>query len=100
MWVFQVNGNTVIPSDRYWGNTNLSATDVSLGGTNNIQMLGYLVETGKTTVKFRRPLVTGDKYDKNIAPGIQNIYWAYGTSSAISQLGLKRGRVQTTLTAN
>ena len=92
-WVFQIDGNEVHVSDRYWGRTSLPRTDRSLGGRNDLERLGYLVERDKTTVKIRRRLNTHDRWDKVIRTGERAIYWAFGSDSRLSERNLRRGRV-------
>jgi len=93
-WVFEIDGKRVLASDRYWGdNMNLPRRDVALGGRGNLQLQGYKVGKDKTTVKVRRKFNTRDKYDKVIRPGDQDIYWAYGSDSCISEKGLEKGSV-------
>jgi len=91
-WVFQLDGNRVLSSDRYWGNTRLPVRDVALGGTYDLQLLGYLVQRNRTLVKIRRRINTGDRYDK-VLTRVRYTYWAWGQGPRLTTDGLQRGRV-------
>jgi len=84
----------VVAIDSYWGqDMDLPEPDIDLGGRDNLELLGYLIEDDKTTVKIRRKISnTGDKYDKDLTY-VEYIYWAWGEGPGLTAQGLQRGRV-------
>ncbi len=53
--------------------------DEELGGTSDVRSVGGSEEGGRTVIRFTRPLVTGDRFDKEIPQqGTLNLIWAYG----------------------
>jgi hypothetical protein len=55
-------------------------TDTELGGTNDILSYGGKEDGTKTTIEFKRLLVTKDNYDIPVTRGINKILWAFGDS--------------------
>ncbi|KAJ3293397.1 hypothetical protein HK104_004493 [Borealophlyctis nickersoniae] len=83
MAVYDHGGDTWLPDDR-WGSGYVEPpTDVSLGGTNDLQNVVTVNTTfSKRAVSWTRKLTTGDTYDKAISKGSLSIIWAYSDSSA------------------
>ncbi|CAD8204518.1 unnamed protein product [Paramecium pentaurelia] len=80
VWVFEIDKNVIIGTDSHCSKHQVPPTDVSSGGTNDIEILGYYYnENGKSGVKFKRKANTGDKYDKELMQqkGVDFI-WAHG----------------------
>ncbi|CAK92366.1 unnamed protein product (macronuclear) [Paramecium tetraurelia] len=80
LWVFEISNNVIIGSDSHCSKHQRPPTDVSTGGTDDIEILGYYYnQNGKSGVKFKRKSITGDKYDKELAQkkGVDFI-WAHG----------------------
>jgi hypothetical protein len=55
-------------------------TDIELGGTDDILAYGGKEDGTKTTIEFKRLLVTKDNYDIPVTSGINKILWAFGDS--------------------
>ncbi len=67
-------------------------SDTILGGENNILEFNGTEESGTTTIEFRRFLVTGDEYDKDIpANGTLTIIWAIGNEDNFETSHAERG---------
>lgn len=62
--MFSVQEGKTIYQDQYIRNWNDHPEDTSLGGQNNIQLIGNLEDDWSTTVKFKIPINSGDSYDK------------------------------------
>ncbi|CAD8112444.1 unnamed protein product [Paramecium primaurelia] len=80
LWVFEIDQNAIIGTDSHSTKHQVPPTDVSQGGTNDIEILGYYYnQNGKSGVKFKRKSITGDKYDKDLIQekGVDFI-WAHG----------------------
>ena len=71
--------------------------DTELGGTNDIIEYGGSEVDGLTTIEFKRPLSTGDKYDNPLSKGINKIIWSYGSADEIEQKHIARGYGEITL---
>ena len=98
-WVFRIDTDHIVTAtDSYWPeDKDRPSSDAKLGGTDDLELLGYLVEDDKTTVKIRRKLRTGDKYDKALKKADSVIYWAFSEQppgeADFAPGGLQRGRV-------
>jgi hypothetical protein len=53
--------------------------DTDLGGTDDIMEFGGKEMGGYTTIEFKRLLDTGDKYDRSLSVGTNQIIWSYGS---------------------
>ena len=67
------------------------STDMELGGTDDIIEFGGREEEGFTTIEFKRFLVTGDEYDKELYGGSVEIIWAYGSADDYTRQNSIRG---------
>jgi hypothetical protein len=65
--------------------------DTEQGGTDDILASGGKLETGYTTIEFKRKLDTGDKYDKPLHSGLNKIIWAYGSDPQFTLKHMARG---------
>jgi hypothetical protein len=90
------DGEAYIRDD--WGNGATShKSDEDLGGSNNVEILGGSEANGKTTLRFRIPLDSGDSYDKPIEPGTTyTVLFAYGVSDDFRGMHRSRGKAQIT----
>ncbi|CAD8208926.1 unnamed protein product [Paramecium octaurelia] len=84
LWVFEVYENAITVNDSYCVKHGRPPTDVSEGGTEDIQLLGYYYnKDGKTGVKFKRSATTGDQHDKPLVEGeAVEFIWAHGKTEA------------------
>jgi len=90
-WV--TNGGEVFLVDAYsTGAVGPHPPDTDLGGTDDILAYGGIESNGFTVIEFKRLLVTGDRYDKNIpAYGRVNIIWATGPSDGFNTMHQRDG---------
>ncbi|CAD8124193.1 unnamed protein product [Paramecium sonneborni] len=104
LWVFEVYENVITVNDSSCVKHGKPPTDISQGGTQDIQLLGYYYnKEGKTGVKFKRLAYTGDKYDKDLVEGeAVDFIWAHGKTESnltVSNHGtVNRGSVQLNFT--
>ena len=82
---------TISCSDYYSTSQTTPSMDTTLGGTDDITLLGYDMSSGTTTVKIQRKLDTGDTYDKAIVQGPNSMIWAYSPSTTFIQHSSKSG---------
>ncbi|CAD8190089.1 unnamed protein product [Paramecium pentaurelia] len=84
LWVFEVYDNVITVNDSYCVKHGRPPTDISSGGTDDLQLLGYYYnQNGKTGVKFKRLVKTGDQYDKDLIEGeAVDFIWAHGKTEA------------------
>lgn len=81
IWVFNIVNNEVQASDRTGVGHQEPLLDTALGGTDNLQVLGYELTSSYTLVKVTRALNTGDTFDAVIQPGPTDIIWATAVGS-------------------
>lgn len=60
---------TVVIEDHYGTALTNHESDVSLGGTDDIEIIGGERTSNGTRLHFRRPLDSGDQYDRPLVPG-------------------------------
>lgn len=67
-----------------WGTGQVThASDVSLGGTSDVDLLSSSEASGETVIEFRIPLDSGDQYDKVLQEGTSyEVVFAYGQDGA------------------
>lgn len=76
------NGQGVV-SDDFGNGPTMHRPDTDLGGKANVELVSASEQAGATTVQFRIPLESGDKYDKVLKPGAQvKLLWAFGPDGA------------------
>jgi hypothetical protein len=76
-----IEGSDVTIHDMFsTGNFGPHKPDIEMGGTYDILEFNGNESGGFTVLEFSRKLVTGDKYDIDVALGINKIIWAFGTS--------------------
>lgn len=77
-------GEVAIRDD--WGTGTVShASDVSLGGEDNVMDPDGMEADGMTMIHFKIPLDSGDEYDKPLVPGNNySVILAYGSSDSFS----------------
>lgn len=63
-----IDGRTVVRDDYGTGSVH-HASDVSLGGRDNVLSFAGTEADGKATLEFAIPLDSGDAYDKRLVPG-------------------------------
>lgn len=78
VWIFKIIGNKVFVEDAYFIERFKPLSDVELGGTDDLKLLGYQIRSDFVVVKINRALNTHDKYDKVIKPGTMDFVWAFG----------------------
>ena len=85
----------------YWSSGHAPpALDTALGGTEDVTVLSGSLSAGRTTVRFRRKLVTGDKYDRPLSATGANaitdvVYaWADGEPGAVQYHGDNHNHIQ------
>ncbi|CAD8194973.1 unnamed protein product [Paramecium pentaurelia] len=106
LWVFEIYDNVITVNDSYCVKHGKPPTDISSGGTDDLQLIGYYYnQNGKTGVKFKRLVSTGDKYDKDLVEGeAVEFIWAHGKTEAnitVSNHGnVNRGSVLLNFTDN
>ncbi|HNX38151.1 MAG TPA: T9SS type A sorting domain-containing protein [Candidatus Cloacimonadota bacterium] len=83
--------NTMIRDD--WGTSNSAhASDISLGGTNNLTIIGGTESAGSTMIHFTIPLVTTDQYDRPLTIGQSyTVILARGANNADNYTGDHNG---------
>lgn len=64
--------------------------DTELGGTEDIIEYNGREEDGVTVIEFKRSLVTGDEYDKNISGDSVNLIWSYGSDDDFTRKHIAR----------
>ena len=86
------NGDVQIREDYGTGNTS-HASDISLGGTEDVRVLSGTTEEGKTVITFALPLDSGDSYDVVFTPGeTYTMLLAYGPEGAQNFTARHRSR--------
>jgi hypothetical protein len=73
-----ISNSQLVLSDHYSNKYGPSSADTSLGGSNDLVLLGQSIANNEKTVKFKRKLNTGDKYDKVVVYGKMDMIWARG----------------------
>jgi len=73
------------------GNFGPHPPDEELGGTDDIIEFGGDESNGYTIIEFKRLLVTGDEYDKDISKGTLSVIWAFGNADDLDRSHSKRG---------
>jgi len=101
IWVFQIENGQVTASDRHGVGHIEPAIDVSSGGKEDLQVLGYEVNPAYSLIKFTRLLDTGDINDRVIQPGLTDFIYATAVGSpVIAYHGPTRGTLQVELVDN
>ncbi|UCG55419.1 MAG: hypothetical protein JSV32_04250, partial [Dehalococcoidia bacterium] len=88
---FVKNGETNVYDMFSTGDFGPHQPDVKLGGTNDILEFACSEQDGFTTIEFKRPLDTGDDYDKPLSKGINKIIWSYGSVDELNRKHTNRG---------
>ena len=65
--------------------------DIELGGTDDILDFDGNDSGGFTVLEFSRKLITDDKYDTDITPGVNKLIWAVGQSDNPDDKHISRG---------
>jgi len=78
VWVFEVFEDKVTVEDSFFKEREKPVSDVLLGGTNDVTLLGYQIRPEYVIVKVSRPMVTKDKFDTALKPGVVDMIWAFG----------------------
>ena len=65
--------------------------DTQLGGSDDILDSAGKSDSGYTVVEFKRKLDTGDKYDRPLSKGSNNIIWAYSGEPVLTVKHSLRG---------
>ena len=92
------NGNYYLADRMGVGNTR-PPTDESQGGWNNLQLLDFLDDGNNATITFRRPLVTEDTADLDIAPNSEySVLYAWGQGELNYHGPTQRGYLAVNLT--
>lgn len=78
-----VEGGTAHIRDDYGTGQFSHASDVSLGGTDDAEIISGSESSGETVLEFRIPLDSGDQYDKVLMQGTTyTLIFAYGQDGA------------------
>lgn len=78
-----VEGGTAYIRDDYGTGQFSHASDVSLGGTDDAEIISGSESSGETSLEFRIPLDSGDQYDKVLTQGTAyTLIFAYGEDGA------------------
>lgn len=78
-----VEGGTAYIRDDYGTGQFSHASDVSLGGTDDAEIISGSESSGETVLEFRIPLDSGDQYDKILTQGsTYTLIFAYGQDGA------------------
>jgi hypothetical protein len=78
-----VDGGTAYLRDDFGTGQVTHASDVSLGGTDDGEILSASETAGETVIEFRIPLDSGDQYDKVLSEGSTvTVIFAYGQDGA------------------
>ena len=78
-----VDGGTAYLRDDYGTGQISHASDISLGGTDDGQLLSGSEMGGETVIEFRIPRDSGDQYDKVLTEGsTTSVIFAYGQNGA------------------
>lgn len=87
-----VSDGKVVVLDLYCiDNLGSHPADTELGGSHDIVAYGGKEEGGFTVIEFKRPLITGDKYDIPVVKGVNKVIWAYGPSDSPLAKHTERG---------
>jgi len=94
----EVNDGVAVARDDYGTGLTSHASDVSLGGTDNVTNLTGTETGGTTEVSFTIPLDSGDEFDRPLEPGAAyRVLLAYSVSSDLSVKHTQRTAVEITL---
>jgi len=77
--VFEIRGAGLVISDRY---ALIDAEDPAIDSERNIELEGFQIEEDHITVKFYRPIDTGDSEDKEVESA-NDILSGYGVGTTI-----------------
>ena len=81
MIVFEIVNNAVVCSDRISTGHTAPMLDTSLGGTNDVKLVGYSIQSNVVTVHVSRNLNTKDINDFVITgPGNYDLIWGWSPS--------------------
>jgi hypothetical protein len=86
------SGQGVI-EDHFGTNPTAHQSDISLGGTQDLELVSASQSGGSTTVNVRLPLVTNDEFDRPLTPGqTYVVIWAFGPDNADNFSAIHRRR--------
>lgn len=92
-----VKDDEVFIQDDYGSWFTSHASDDSMGGSDDIEILGGEEKKGKTTIHFRRPLTSDDEFDHNIIRGETiSVLFALGTKDDFTSMHKGRGKIDIT----
>lgn len=78
-----VSGGAAQVRDDYGTGAVTHESDVTLGGTDNVELIAGSEVSGETVLEFRIPLDSGDAYDKVLVEGTTySVIFAYGQNGA------------------
>jgi len=97
VWAFEFINGIVQVSDRKAIGHFEPPHDTDLGGTSDVEMLGYEIAETYTLVKVRRKLDTGDAEDNLINVGSNEMCWAYHNSLTVEFHEQDKGVLTSTL---
>ena len=92
VWFEIHDANEIYSFDGWSKGPGRPAADKSLGGTDDIELLGFRRLDGTNLIKFRRKVNTGDKYDALIERRPMNMSFAWGSSSSMNYHRMSRGK--------
>eukprot|EP00727_Mastigamoeba_balamuthi_P011185 m51a1_g669 Ferric reductase (785) ;mRNA; r:252805-255750 len=75
-WVDDSSG-LVVAVDTFCTGHDIPRPDSEFGGVDNLENVSGSQNSTHTVITFRRPLDTGDKYDKRIVDGDTYVLWAF-----------------------
>ena len=94
-----VDGSEVVIEDHFAHRLTAHRPDVDMGGSNNVTVISGSEEGGRTRLRFRRPLNTGDEYDTPLSRGQSvEVIFAWGRNRADNTSALHAGHGSVTIT--
>lgn len=94
---YVVDGRAVVRDD-YGTGLFTHGSDESLGGANNLRIIGGEEADGFTRFRVRKPLSTGDAYDAELAAGDEvKVIWAIGPNGSDNAMDKHRARGSITI---
>ena len=97
MWVFQIQDNAITAGDYLGVGHRPPSLDTTAGGTNDLVLLGYEINSAYSLVKVKRALDTGDSNDVPIHQGTMDLIYATGAKPTMTYHGPTRGALKAPL---
>jgi DOMON domain/Eukaryotic cytochrome b561 len=92
-----VKDDEVFIQDDYGSWLTSHVSDLSMGGQDDIQIIGGEESGGRTVIRFRKPLTSADEFDHNIIRGETiSVLFALGTKDDFTSMHRGRGKADIT----